>query len=381
MRLKNRMHLMMTYAYSAAIQMVYGVDKNKVLFSSFGGGKYADNPRAISEALHAISPDTDIVWVVDKRSDSLPNYIRTVSMDNTLQYGKELATAGAIVTNLSLPRIHKNKQQLFIQTWHGDRAFKKIQYDNPHLPKDYYVAESKDGYCDLCVAGSKYGEKKYRSAFRYSGKISMVGTPRDDRLVNLDPSEIATIKKKLGIPDDTRILLYAPTIRKKHKDSQLVKDIDINLTLSALEEKFHCHWVCFMRAHPAVAELSGIQYNEKIHNLSDYEDMADLLLVSDMLITDYSSCAGDFALLNRPLILFQADRQEYMAEERTFYFNIYESPYYIAESQGELENIIASLDDEKVRKNCKDILEFYGSCETGRASEYLAKMICERAQN
>ena len=103
--------------------------------------------------------------------------------------------------------------------------------------------------------------------------------------------------------------------------------------------------------------------------------MADLLLISDMLITDYSSSAGDFALLKRPLVLFQSDIKEYIKYDRSFYFNMEDSPYYIAENQQELEDIINELDEKKAKENCEKILEFYETNETGHAAETIAEII------
>ena len=366
------------HLYIAVLRMQYGI-QNKVLFISFDGRQYSDNPRAISEKLHEQYPEIQIVWIIrsDKKS-FVPEYAQIVDSDNRKNVYKAYATSKVIVSNFSFLNIKKSKKQFFIQTWHGDRAFKKIQYDNPFIAKDFFRPESQPGFCDLCVAGSDYGERKFRSAFKYTGEIIKEGTPRDDRLVNFDMGTISQVKKLLKIPDETKILLYAPTIRKAQKNSMEVKELNITRTLEALEHKYNSSWVCFMRAHPGVKELSGVEYNDKIIDVSGYEDMADLLLVSDMLITDYSSCAGDFALLNRPLVLFHADKEEYISQERTFYFDIQDSPYWVAESQSDLERIIYSFSEQKIKKNCKEILSFYGNAETGNSSEKLASIIAAK---
>jgi len=109
--------------------------------------------------------------------------------------------------------------------------------------------------------------------------------------------------------------------------------------------------------------------------------MAEILLVSDMLITDYSSCAGDFALLNKPIVLFHSDVNEYLEKDRTFYFDIEESPYYVAHNQQELEAIIQKLNQQDVEKNCKDILDFYETTESGKASETVCRIIMDKINN
>lgn len=363
---------------ASAVQSVCSL-QNTVLFSSFGGKSYSDNPRAVSEKLHALYPEIKISWCIQRsKSQVLPMYVTPIYVEDKGAIIKAYATSKVIVTNYAFPDLKKNPEQFFIQTWHGDRAFKKIQYDNPFISDDYFRPESQPGFCDLCVAGSDYGERKFRSAFRYVGEILKVGTPRDDRLVNPNPQEMGALREKLGVASNTRILLYAPTVRMSKINGLEVKDLDVEKALAALEKRYECPWVCFMRGHPGTKGLVGVQYNEKVIDVSDYEDMADLLLISDMLITDYSSCAGDFALLHRPLVLFQADKEEYMSEERNFYFDIADSPYWVVESQEQLEKIIAACSDEAAKENCDAILKFYGSCETGNSAEAVAGIIAQK---
>ena len=150
--------------YIKVIRVLYGVNKNKVLFESFNGKTYSDNPRAISEALTQLAPEMELVWFFkdpESKKEILPKGVRAVNMTNTKKYYKELATAGTYVTNCVLPEIPKSKKQMFIQTWHGDRAFKKVLLDATRA----YVPEQNEGYCNLAIAGSEYGEMQYRSAF------------------------------------------------------------------------------------------------------------------------------------------------------------------------------------------------------------------------
>ncbi|MBE6568567.1 MAG: hypothetical protein E7657_07920 [Ruminococcaceae bacterium] len=362
--------------YFKYIRLFHGVDKNKVLFESFGGKTYSDNPRAISEALARLCPETEIVWLFtdpESKKGILPEGVRTVNITDTKKYYRELATAGAFVTNFVLPDINKSKKQMFIQAWHGDRAFKKILLDATRT----YVPEQNEGYCDLALAGSDYGEMQYRSAFHYTGEILREGTPRDDRLVHPDASEIKALRAKLGISEDTKILLYAPTLRDKARDAhvkQEMQDIDIEATIASLERKYGCPWLCLVRAHPGVLGLN-VSDSDKKRNVSSYEDMGDLLLIADMLITDYSSSAGDFALLNRPLVLFQSDRQDYIENSRALYFDIRTCPYFVAETQDELEALIDNFTDDGVRANCEAVLNFYNTTESGHTAEAVAKRI------
>lgn len=380
MNIKKSIRRFAKNAYLWYCSNVLGVQKNKVVFVSFNGKSYSDNPRAISEALHKECPEAEIVWLFtapDKKKAIVPPYVKVADMSSVMTYNKELCTCKVLVTNFLLPKIQKSKKQFFIQTWHGDRAFKKVLLDATHP----HVWEQEEGYCDLAIAGSDYGERQYRSAFAYTGKVLKVGTPRDDRYLDPNPEEIAALRQKIGVPAGKKILLYAPTLRDQARDAgekQKTQDVDISHTLDALEQKYGEQWVCLVRAHPGVIGLSGIEYSDRIMDVSAYEDMGDLLLISDMLITDYSSCAGDFALLERPLVLFQSDIKDYSQNTRQLYFDVSESPYFIAENQTELETLIVSFTDQRVKENCKAILDFYGTYECGNAAVEVAKIIKEQ---
>ena len=358
-----------------------------VLFQSFDGSSYSDNPRFISEKLHELHPDVKIVWGFknpESKKGIVPDYVRTIKLDESLDYYKELASCKVWVNNFSFKYIPKRKGQFFIQTWHGDRAFKKVLNDSGHRKKGNMVSEGVEGFCDLAVCGSEYGERQYRSAFSYKGEILMEGTPRDDCLLAPDIARIRVIKAKLGLTEDTKLLLFAPTFRQVNqlgKTEQETSSIDISKVLNVLETKYGGVWRGVLRAHPAVAGLTGNRSDSRIIDATKYEDMADLLLAADVLITDYSSCAGDFALLGRLLVLYQPDREEYESKDRALYFKVQESPYLVAENQQELERIILQTTEECAKENCKQILQFYGTKETGKASEKLAEIIYEKISN
>lgn len=356
---------------------------NCVLFESFHGAAYSDNPKAISEKLHELDSSIKIKWLVNLNKcdiNNIPSYIKVVNIKKGRTALKSYLTSKVYVTNFALPKLKKSKKQTFIQTWHGDKAFKKVLYDSGYRTEKDVVYESQEGYCDLMVAGSDYGVRQFRSAFRYTGDILNIGTPRNDKLIFINSNEIAMIKSTLGIEKDVKILLFAPTLRQKNSDTntlQEIEDLNLSLILDALGKRDGGSYVCLLRAHPAMKGLYNNSVDNRILDVSKYPDMADLLLVSDVLITDYSSCAGDFALTGKHIYLFQPDRKEYVEGDRSFYFDIDDSPYFVAQTQDELLNIIKNTNDELAKKNCDDILRFYGNTETGKASEEVCKKIID----
>lgn len=358
----------------------YGFQNNKVLFSSYNGRSYSDNPREVSERVHELDPGIQIEWILSETAllEDVPEYVHVVKKEDKEEYFKAIATSKVWVNNAEFPAFPKAEKQKFVQLWHGDRAFKKIMYDSLFVIKEYQ--ESIKGFCDLAAAGSDYGVNQFRSAMRYEGEILLCGTPRDDVLIHPDKKRIAAARERLGLEPETKVLLYAPTLRMhdtQGKKGQQIQDLDLLQTLEELEKKYPAKWVCLLRAHPGIQTLTGFEENIKIKEVSSYPDMTDLLLITDVLITDYSSCAGDFALCNKPVLLYQSDRSDYLEHYRELYFNMNDSPYYVAESQEELNQIIALLNEEDVKENCKKILDFYHTFESGNAGLKVAERIVE----
>ena len=148
-----------------------GIDGNKVVFMCFRGRSYGDNPRAISERLHALRPETDIVWLfrggtIREMERVVPDYVRAVSVGSRRCWA-ELGTARVWVDNFTkepLLRGFPKSRQFYVQTWHGDRAVKKICYDA--FPGGYRLEEA----CSLVLTGSDFGQRMFRTAFNYRGE-------------------------------------------------------------------------------------------------------------------------------------------------------------------------------------------------------------------
>lgn len=366
------------YSFIQIIICVFCKVENKALFQSFSGKSYSCNPRAISEELHKQCPDLDIVWLfndpIEKRF-VVPNYIRCIDC-RSLRAIIERSTARVWVENFPVnATIRKRKEQLYIQTWHGDRGFKKVLYDcwpDGSRPSDLI----EDSICNLAVSGSVFGDNAFRSAFRYSGSILRVGSPRNDRLINYDQSIADSIREQVGIPLGTKVLLYAPTYRDKNMTEYQEVNIDLHVILDSLQVKTSCKWICLIRTHVASLGFDVIECDDRwIIDVTNYEDMADLLIVTDFLITDYSSSVCDYVLLKRPYLLWQPDREDYVMNDRNLCFDIKDSPFIVATCMEEAIAYIASYTDEAVKKNCEEVLDFYGTNETGHASEKAVEYI------
>ena len=358
----------------------------KVLFYRSSGG-YGDNPKAIADYLHSLYPDIDLVWAYPSKEhrQSLPGFIRPVLFESEDFY-KEISTAGAWVCSSTLPLgTLKRDGQLYIQTWHGDKFLKKIANDAASDVLAYQKRTKSRRFCepsicDYFVTGCEWFVPIAASAFGYQGKFLRCGMPRNDCLINIDAEKCREIRNRLDVDPNKRILIYAPTFRDYEKSHDAVgSDIDLVAILNTLEKKYACDWICLMRAHTGKhLTINGAGIDDpRFMDVTTYPDMADLLMISDMLISDYSSCGADFAITGRMVLMYQDDIDQYTSKGRTLYFSTEESPYFTASNMDEALEIIDRVTDEDIRKNSQAILDFYDSFETGHACEDVCKVIVE----
>ena len=377
-RLVHPLHKAYRVSLMWLAQRVCGIHPKKVVFTCFEGRRYGDNPRCISERLHELCPDSEIVWLFRKEALSkvqVPDYVKKYYMIGPAGLIAQ-ATARFWVDNARhTEAVYLNeKAQYYIQTWHGDRGFKRVGDDNEKLPREVLRMEDRAA---LMVAGSEFGKGTYRTAFHYQGEVMMDGCPRNDPLVKNDPEEAARIRLALGIPEGTGVLLYAPTYRDTRQFKPQNAALDVSRTLDHLEAVTHRPWRGLVRAHYLNKALI-VQEDERVMDVTDWPEMTDLLLASDLLITDYSSCGGDFALLRRPVFLYHADAEEYLRESRSFYFDIDQSPFLVARSQEALERLIDATDAKAARENCEALDRFFGTTETGHATDSVCRYIMDR---
>ncbi len=358
-----------------------GIAPDRVVFSCFGGRSYGDNTRIISERLHERYPRAEIIWQFSKDnlarlSREVPDYVKCVEY-RSLEAVKAFATARVWVDNFakgSYLRLAKGRQY-YVQTWHGDRAIKKIGYDETR--RGERRLEEK---CSRITTASAFGERMYRTAFDYRGEYIKAGSPRNDPLVKYDPAERRRIRAVLDIGDDVGLLLYAPTYREKKEMIPREVQMDLGRTLDCLERKTGRAWKCLFRAHYLSSGIDLEAVKGRTVDVTAYPDMTELLLAADMVLTDYSSCALDFIIMDRPALFYIPDWDNYVAT-RGVYFDIRKTPMLTADDQAGLEALIEGLTPKAVAQNCADIREYFGYYETGRATDAVCDYIIERLGN
>ena len=347
-----------------------GVDGNKVYFSCFNGALYNDNPRAVAEALHRMAPDVKLVFRLNRRGmaePGVPDYITRVPRCS-LRGLREMATAKVLVKNQYMkPWMRKFSDQFYIQTWHGDRGFKKVQLA-AYPDRREFRREAE--WIDLAVSGSDFGTWVFRNSFGVKGEILQEGCPRNDVLVRRSPEAAARARSELGIPEGAKALLYAPTFRNADTGSAQAAAFSLKKVRAVLEASTGARWVCLTRSHELCAGIDA----EGAKDVTDYPDISALLLAVDLVITDYSSIGGDFMLLERPCIYFQPDRGDYDAE-RGLAFDPEDSPLLIAHDEPELLGMLSKPIDAAA--NCRAVLAHFGASETGHAAEAVARRILQ----
>lgn len=368
-------------------------DKKMILFETFMGRQYGCNPKAIYEYIISDSrfDDYRLVWAFTDpgKAKSIPQLKRAEIVEMlTDEYSQACAEAGYIVTNSNLNnRIIKKDDQVFIQTWHGT-PLKKLRCDieaesgnaNNTLSDIHYKNDIDVVRYDYFISPSPFCTEKFTSAFnlRKLGKEDILietGYPRNDILINHSEEYAAGIKRELGIPEDKKVILYAPTFRdNQHDGASYTYDthIDFDRLMTELSEEY----VILFRAHYFVAsQFDFTKYNGFVYDMSGLDDITGLYLIADALITDYSSVFFDYANLERPMLFYMYDLEEYANDIRGFYFDIDEIPGPKLKTEEDLIAAIKELDSWQLDEKYRSFNKKFNPLEDGKASKRVAEII------
>ena len=359
--------------------------QNKIVFINFQGKGYGCNPKYIAEEILRQNLNWELVWLVNDLNTPMPEKIRKVKF-GSVDASYELSTSKVIVTNVKnyLPFI-KKPEQFFIMTWHSDYWVKYIEKDSEDQLSPGYVAESKanSAITDLIISSSKLQTEEIKRTYWYDGNILECGLPRNDIFFNHDKNFIANFKKNLGIPPENKILLYAPTFRDNNfrdnnqRSFEMYK-FDAEKLLTLIKKKFGGEWSLLLRFHPNVANL-GIAKNlynisGNIIDVTKYPDPQELIVISDILISDYSSVIYNFTVFQKPTFIFAKDIDTYPKERRLkpFYFEL---PIKKNKTETELFDCIENFDAKTYNLNIKECLSKIGIYDDGHASEKIVNVI------
>ena len=366
------------------------IQKNKIVFNNFNGKGYGCNPKYIAQEIIRQKLPYKLVWLVNdpkKEKKNFPNEIKLIdySVKNAI---REFTRAKVWISNQRMPALYehglfKKKEQFYIQTWHGWTPIKQIEKDiEDKIPYWCKMAKIDSQYMDLLTCSSKFDKNRLSQCFYYGGEISDVGIPRDDIFYYSDEKKQLIknkIYKRFNIPRENKILLYAPTFRDDGRIDSY--DIDLEGCVKTLENKYNAKFSAMARLHPNLREKAKdvLKFNNYI-DATDYPDVMELLLTSDVMITDYSCLMFEFMHTRKPVFLYGSDLDRYL-KERNFYIDIKSLFFPFAGTNEELIKNIQNFDNVKYLNDVEKFIQESGSKDDGQASKYIVEKIKETIQN
>ncbi|MEN3966061.1 bifunctional glycosyltransferase family 2 protein/CDP-glycerol:glycerophosphate glycerophosphotransferase [Mammaliicoccus sciuri] len=370
------------------------VDSNTIVFESFGGKNYSDSPKYIYEYMQKNYPKLNYIWVFNKPDKNVIIGNAEKVKKGSKEYYDAYSKAKFWVSNARLPLyLNKKENQIYIQTWHGT-PLKRLANDmkvvrmpgttTANYKKNFYAETSR---WDYLVSPNRYSTNIFKTAFWMDEERTWeIGYPRNDVLVNRsdDQEYINQIKKDLNLPEGKKVIMYAPTWR----DDEFVKKgqylFDLKINLENLQKELGENHVILLRMHYLIAnalDLNG--YEDFAIDVSNYSDISELYLISDALITDYSSVMFDFGILKRPQYFFAYDIEKYDKGLRGFYMDyMNDLPGEIITDEFKLAEELKNIDEhkEKYKDKIEKFYEKFCSLEKGQSSKFIGDFINEKTK-
>ena len=375
--------------------LINKVDDKIILFESFMGRAYSDSQKALYKEMleDSFFENFTFVWAFN-----CPENYKFLENKNTLviKYGSKefynyMSKAKYWVTNSRLPEyLIKKKEQIYLQCWHGT-PLKRLGFDinveggnalnTMKEIKEKYEQDAKR--YDYMLSPSAFCTEKFISAFnlkklKKENVIIEEGYPRNDYLLNHTKEDVDRLKENLGIPNNKKVILYAPTWRDNQHTTGVGYTYNLNLDFDKLKEKLEKEYVIVFRTHYFVSNSFDFEkYKGFIFDMSNHDDVNDCYILSDIIITDYSSVFFDYANLKRPMLFYMYDLEEYQGKLRDFYFSLDELPGPIVKTQDELENEILNIDNYEVtyKDKYKKFNDKFNYLDDGQVSKRVIEKI------
>ncbi len=364
------------------------VDDYTIYFESSTGRNYTGNPKFIYEELlkEGLGDKYTCVWSLVDLSTEIPGNPVKVKRPgfNYLYYS--LKSKFWIYDSRHPQFFKKNKKTKYIQTWHGTPLKKlAMDMDKLNMSGDQDIEQYHEnfrintGKWDYLISQNSFSSETFRRAFDFKGEMLEIGYPRNDILVNENNEDkINSIKEKLGIVADKKIILYAPTWRDDEFYEQEKYKFATEMDFKAMENELSEDYILIVKFHYLVKDKLNWD-SDFIIECDESWDIQELYLISDILITDYSSVMFDYAILRRPMLFFTYDLDNYKENLRDFYFDIHTVPGPLIKTNEELIKTIKELNMEDYeREYGQKYDEFqakYNEFDKGTASKTIIDLI------
>ncbi|MGF7143733.1 CDP-glycerol glycerophosphotransferase [Anaerotaenia torta] len=385
-KVKKRLKSLVLGVYRLGVRCL-PLNKRIILFESNLGRNYTGNPRAIYEEMvrQGLDRQYRCYFILEDVKTPLPGAAVPVKRSRFL-YFYLFAVAGIWVCDTRLPKyIVKKPGSTYIQTWHGtplkklaldmDAVFMAGEGGIENYKKNFY---NNTRTWDYLISQNHYSTEIFRRAFAFDKEVLEIGYPRNDVLfAKNNPDSIRELKRKAGLPQDKKILLYAPTWRDNEFYGKGKYKFNPALDFAELQKRLGEEYILIVKYHYLVMDqIDWSPYQGFIYPCDLSYDISNLYLISDMLITDYSSVMFDYSLLRRPMFFFCYDLEEYKDTLRGFYFDfLAEAPGPVTMTTGELIEAIKNYDRAEYREREEAFYLKYNHTDDGKASQRVTQLI------
>ena len=370
--------------YLYYLYRLFPIDKKKITVLRHYGKGYGCHSKYIVEELIRQKIDCKIIWLVNDIYEVMPNNV--IKIENTLKNRVfQMATARIWLDNdMKVLNTRKRKGQFYINTWHGTGISLKKFYLDDSYTANFTISRMtylNANIADIYLAGSSYIAEVYHSAFAYRGRTEITGSPRVDILINGNSSVRETVRTRLGLTKDQNLILYAPTLRIDDSgtffEQRNVFQLDFERICNALHERWGGEWVAAVRLHPRMPRISSdIWHKHHLLDLTSYQDVQELLLVAEILVTDYSSIMFDMGYAGKKVFLYTEDEEEYK-KQKDLLFPMAELPFPKGRDQQEMEYEMMQFDEKTYSEKLREFNARFGILEDGKASGRVVELIEE----
>ena len=351
--------------------------KNRIAIYSLKQHGYSCNLKYLTEYLREHHPEQfEMLWIVRHPEDLealKKRGVPAVLLHDKAHFRFRMQAKFVVTNDEFYPVFFKRPGQIYVNTWHGAINYKKIGYEGLEFtnPIQKLIYRMNNPCPDLFVSGSRSFTETASQSFGFpKGVFLESGLPRNDVLCGNRNALKMAVKKRLGIPAEKKVLLYAPTFRKG--GFGVGQELDERRLCQTLSQRFGGDWMVLLRQHYFVSQrqkdLEGV-----LLDVSGHEDMQELIACADCLISDYSSCMWDFLLTGNPVFVYAPDLASYTAEDRSFFIPVDQWPYPMAQSQEELDDVIRGFDPADFAEKTAAHRAAFGSHDQGHACQMLTE--------
>lgn len=357
-------------------QLLLPIDQRLAVYAAYWYRGYACNPAAVFERARELAPDVRGVWIVNRgRAASMPPGVDVV-IAGTRAYYRAIARARWLVNNATFPpEVVKRPGALHVQTHHGT-PLKTMGLDQSKFPASTVGFNAERlrrniAKWDFSITANRHTTLLWDRQFPIAGETLEVGYPRNDRLASATPADSAAARAELGIAPGERVVVYAPTHREWHATFTPVLDV------AKLADALGPNTRILLRGHYFYNGIGFPPQHPRVTDVSDHPSVETLYLAADVLITDFSSVMFDYAVLDKPLVIFAPDWEVYRAVRGVTFDLAAEPPGVFARTFEELVDAFRSgeVSDDRSAKARQHFRERFCSLEDGRAAERVVRRV------